>query len=104
MKPAELRFLLGLLIFFLQTTPLMGGVSRLSERICGDLKDPCLMEKDVGSCYEVHFRYFFNKTSKRCQSFVFSGCDGNLNNYKLQIECQVACEEEYRIPAISYLA
>ncbi|XP_036900613.1 kunitz-type protease inhibitor 4 [Sturnira hondurensis] len=98
MKPAELRSLLGLLIFFLQTMPSMGGVDRISKRICTDLRDPCKMDLDVGSCYEVHFRYFYNKTSRRCQSFVFSGCDGNLNNYKLKIECQVECEEAYRMP------
>ncbi|XP_037020538.1 kunitz-type protease inhibitor 4 [Artibeus jamaicensis] len=98
MKPAELRFLLGLLIFFLQTMPLLGGVDRLSGRICADLKDACKMDLDTGSCYEVHLRYFYNKTSRRCQSFVFSGCNGNLNNYKLKIECQIECEEAYIIP------
>ncbi|KAF6089472.1 serine peptidase inhibitor, Kunitz type 4 [Phyllostomus discolor] len=98
MKPAELRFLLGLLIFSLQTMPLMGGVERVSQRMCEDLKDPCRMEMNVGSCYEIHFRYFYNYTSKRCQSFLFTGCDGNLNNYKLKIECQIMCEEEFRTP------
>ncbi|XP_029775065.1 kunitz-type protease inhibitor 4 [Suricata suricatta] len=96
MKPAELGFLLGLFIFFLLTTPLMGGVARVAERICGDLKDPCKMEMNPGSCFEIHFRYFYNRTSKRCESFVFSGCNGNLNNYKLKIECDIACVEEYR--------
>lgn len=54
------------------------------------------MEMNAGSCYEIHIRYFYNKTSKRCENFIFSGCDGNLNNYKLQIECQIACVEEYK--------
>ncbi|XP_059560915.1 kunitz-type protease inhibitor 4 [Myotis daubentonii] len=99
MKPAELRFLLELFIFILLATPFMGGVVRLTEQICGDLKDPCLMDLNSGSCYEVHFRYFYNYTSKRCQSFVFSGCDGNRNNYNLKLECQIACEEEYKVPS-----
>ncbi|XP_045689661.1 kunitz-type protease inhibitor 4 [Phyllostomus hastatus] len=100
MKPAELRFLLGLLIFFLQTMPLMGGVERVSQRMCEDLKDPCRMEVDIGSCFEIHFRYFYNYTSKQCQSFIFTGCDGNLNNYKLKIECQIMCEEEFKTPSL----
>uniref|UniRef100_A0A8C3WMG7 Serine peptidase inhibitor, Kunitz type 4 n=1 Tax=Catagonus wagneri TaxID=51154 RepID=A0A8C3WMG7_9CETA len=91
MKSAELGFLLGLFIFFLLATPLMGGVARLSEMICGPLKDPCNMDINYGSCFEIHFRFFFNKTSRTCESFLYSGCDGNLNNYKLKIECQVAC-------------
>ncbi|KAI4562743.1 hypothetical protein MJT46_011705 [Ovis ammon polii x Ovis aries] len=39
-------------------------------------------------------KYFYNMTSGFCESFVYSGCDGNLNNYELQIECQLACEKE----------
>ncbi|XP_074173441.1 kunitz-type protease inhibitor 4 [Rhinolophus sinicus] len=96
MKPAELGVLLGLCIFFLRTSPLMGGVSRLAEQLCGKFKDPCKMGMNSGSCYEVHVRYFYNKTSKRCEHFIFSGCDGNLNNYKLKIECQIACVAEYK--------
>ncbi|XP_061065782.1 kunitz-type protease inhibitor 4 [Eubalaena glacialis] len=96
MKSTELGFLLGFFAFFLLTTPLMGGVTRISEKICGKLKDPCIMDYQFGSCFEIHLRYFYNKTSKRCESFVYSGCDGNLNNYKLKIECQVACDEEYK--------
>lgn len=38
MKSAELGYLLGLFIFFLLTTPLMGGVSKLSQMICGPLQ------------------------------------------------------------------
>ncbi|XP_008159427.2 kunitz-type protease inhibitor 4 [Eptesicus fuscus] len=98
MKPAELRFLLELFLFALLATPIMGGVAKLTKQICGDFKDPCNMDPKHGSCYEVHFRYFYNKTSQRCQSFIFTGCDGNINNYQLKIDCQVACEEEYRVP------
>ncbi|XP_024895500.1 kunitz-type protease inhibitor 4 [Pteropus alecto] len=96
MKPAELGFLLGLFIFFLVATPLMGGVYKLSNIICGDLKDPCKLDKKTGSCYEVHFRYFYNKTSERCEFFIFTGCDGNLNNYKLKIECDTACDKNFK--------
>ncbi|XP_036274618.1 tissue factor pathway inhibitor [Pipistrellus kuhlii] len=56
------------------------------------------MDPSPGSCYEIYFRYFYNKTAERCQSFIFTGCDGNLNNYQLKIDCQVACEKEYKIP------
>ncbi|XP_031290295.1 kunitz-type protease inhibitor 4 [Camelus dromedarius] len=96
MKSPELGVLLGLFVFFVLTTPLMGGVSRLADMICGALKDPCILDIKYGSCFEIHFRYFYNKTSKRCEYFIYSGCDGNLNNYKLKIECQVACDKTYR--------
>ncbi|XP_075383832.1 kunitz-type protease inhibitor 4 [Tenrec ecaudatus] len=96
MKPTKLGFLLGLFICSWWTVPLMGGVAKITELICGELKDPCTMDVESGSCFEIHFRYFYNKTSKTCQSFFYSGCDGNLNNYKLKIECQVACDEHYK--------
>ncbi|XP_023597565.1 kunitz-type protease inhibitor 4 [Trichechus manatus latirostris] len=96
MKPAKLGFLLGLFIISRLIVPLMGGIGKL-RRICEKFKDPCKMDVNPGSCFEIHFRYFYNKTSKRCETFHYSGCDGNLNNYKLKIECEVACVEEYKI-------
>ncbi|XP_017396726.1 kunitz-type protease inhibitor 4 [Cebus imitator] len=91
MKSAKLGFLLGLFIFCSLNTLLLGGIDNIVEKICGDLKDPCKLEMKAGSCYEVHFRFFYNRTSKRCESFVFSGCNGNLNNFKLKLECELAC-------------
>lgn len=58
--------------------------------------DPCKLDMKTGNCYEVHFRYFYNRSSETCQSFLFTGCDGNLNNYKLKIECQVACDKTFK--------
>uniref|UniRef100_G3T1R3 BPTI/Kunitz inhibitor domain-containing protein n=1 Tax=Loxodonta africana TaxID=9785 RepID=G3T1R3_LOXAF len=100
MKPAKLRFLLGLFIFSWLIVPLMGGINKINKMTCGELTDPCLMGMNSGSCFEIHFRYFYNKTSRRCESFYYSGCDGNLNNYKLKIECEVACVKEYKNPPI----
>ncbi|XDA82727.1 hypothetical protein R6Z07F_012640 [Ovis aries] len=94
MKLIELGVLLGLFTFSLLTTPLMGGMAKVTDMICERLKDPCKMPLKYGSCYNIHFRYFYNMTSGFCESFVYSGCDGNLNNYELQIECQLACEKE----------
>ncbi|XP_023576448.1 kunitz-type protease inhibitor 4-like [Octodon degus] len=97
MRTAKLGFLLGLFIFCLQTASLLGGVAKVAEYFCGHVKDPCVMGIDIGRCYEIHFRYFYNTTSKQCESFFYSGCAGNLNNFKLKIECQVACIPEYEI-------
>ncbi|ELW61655.1 kunitz-type protease inhibitor 4 [Tupaia chinensis] len=98
MKPAEkLGLLLGFFILCSLITPLLGGVARLTEMICAELKDPCKMDMEPGSCYEIQFRYFYNTTSKLCQSFFYTGCNGNMNNFVLKIDCQVACEEAYKI-------
>uniref|UniRef100_A0A8C6CQC9 Serine peptidase inhibitor, Kunitz type 4 n=1 Tax=Moschus moschiferus TaxID=68415 RepID=A0A8C6CQC9_MOSMO len=95
MKLIELGFLLGLFTFSLLTTPLMGGMNRITEMICEKAKDPCMMPLNFGSCYNIVFRYFYNITSGLCESFVYTGCDGNLNNYKLKIECQLACDKAF---------
>ncbi|XP_024857149.1 kunitz-type protease inhibitor 4 isoform X2 [Bos javanicus] len=84
MKLIELGFLLGLFTSLL-TTPLMG--------------DRCKMPLNFGSCYDIQFRYFYNITSGLCESFVYTGCDGNLNNYRLKIECQMTCEKKYIKPS-----
>uniref|UniRef100_A0A8C2VCM1 Serine peptidase inhibitor, Kunitz type 4 n=1 Tax=Chinchilla lanigera TaxID=34839 RepID=A0A8C2VCM1_CHILA len=98
MKTAHLGFLLGLFIFCLQTSPLLGGVARVTNRLCGHLTDRCVLDMNIGACFEIHFRYFYNKTSKACESFFYSGCAGNLNNFMLKIDCEVACRPEYKIP------
>ncbi|XP_051700891.1 kunitz-type protease inhibitor 4-like [Oryctolagus cuniculus] len=96
MKLAAQECLLGIFIFCSLTAPSLGGIKAILESICGELKDPCRLDVQHGSCYEMHFRYFYNRTSKRCEFFVYSGCDGNLNNFQLKIECDLACVEEYK--------
>ncbi|XP_055451906.1 kunitz-type protease inhibitor 4-like [Psammomys obesus] len=96
MMPAKLGFLLRFFTFCLSTAPVLSGVARLSESMCRDLKDPCGLEQDPGSCYEIHFRFFYNRSSKLCESFIYSGCNGNLNNFQLKIECDIQCNENYR--------
>ncbi|XP_025945630.1 kunitz-type protease inhibitor 2 [Apteryx rowi] len=36
-------------------------------------------------------RWWFNATSGLCQSFVFGGCNANLNNFVTEQECQASC-------------
>ncbi|XP_031229622.1 kunitz-type protease inhibitor 4 [Mastomys coucha] len=96
MKPAKLGFLLGFSLFCSLSPPVLSGVERVARHLCKDFNDPCSLELDPGSCYEIHFRFFYNQTAKACQSFLFSGCDGNLNNFKLKIDCEVTCIENFK--------
>ncbi|EDL96502.1 rCG32173 [Rattus norvegicus] len=97
MKSAKLGFLLGFSLFCLLSPPVLSFVEKVAARLCKEFNDPCALEMDPGSCYESHYRFFYNQTSKKCQIFVFSGCNGNRNNFMLKIDCDVMCNEEYKV-------
>ncbi|XP_052579690.1 kunitz-type protease inhibitor 4 [Peromyscus californicus insignis] len=96
MKPAKLGVLLAFFIFCSLTTPGLSGIAKLMKLLCDEYRDICTMDMDPGHCYEPQFKFFYNRTAKECQSFIFNGCDGNLNNFNLKLECDIACNEDYR--------
>lgn len=51
----------------------------------------CLLKPRVGLCKAAHERWFFNYTSRRCDSFIYGGCGGNENNFMSKDECQRKC-------------
>lgn len=38
-------------------------------------------------------RYWHNPATGECEQFQYSGCGGNDNNFKQQIDCQTACRD-----------
>ena len=67
----------------------------------------CFTYADYGNypCYQPStYRWFFNKYSGTCQSFIFSGCNGgNDNNFRSQLECQTTCgPRSYNGPYYNY--
>jgi len=51
----------------------------------------CSQDKLTGPCKGTLLRYFFNKESKKCESFLYGGCDGNQNNFRSEHECNTVC-------------
>ncbi|VDP08184.1 unnamed protein product [Heligmosomoides polygyrus] len=37
------------------------------------------------------FRYFYNAQAQNCESFQYSGCDGNSNNFATREQCEQHC-------------
>ncbi|XP_059155177.1 kunitz-like toxin PcKuz3 [Physella acuta] len=57
----------------------------------------CYQEMDPGPCQWMVPRWFFNMTIRLCDMFNYSGCGGNLNNFRTQGECSEKCEaQRYR--------
>lgn len=51
----------------------------------------CKLTKDPGPCYAAITRYFYNTVSKRCELFVYGGCEGNANNFPSKQKCERIC-------------
>lgn len=62
---------------------------------CGDI---CFQPKYRGYCYAHTTRYFFNRTSGRCEQFVYGGCGGNSNNFWSLEQCRKVCKNECTLP------
>lgn len=54
----------------------------------------CRLPPVTGPCRAYFSRYFYNTTSKRCEKFIFGGCQGNSNNFPTLELCQDKCQDD----------
>ncbi|KAB7500859.1 Carboxypeptidase inhibitor SmCI, partial [Armadillidium nasatum] len=54
--------------------------------------DICNRPKVVGNCNAAFPRYFYNNATGQCEKFIYGGCGGNGNNFKLLSDCEDKCE------------
>jgi hypothetical protein len=54
----------------------------------------CESPRDVGPCRAALPRFFYNNETKKCERFLFGGCNGNHNNFLKEIDCQEQCLEK----------
>ncbi|KAJ1367506.1 EGF_CA [Parelaphostrongylus tenuis] len=64
--------------------------------ISEQLPDPdtnfrCLMPLEIGSCKENYPAYHFDRLTKSCRPFSYSGCDGNENRFLTLSQCENLC-------------
>lgn len=51
----------------------------------------CNLPLVQGSCLLSLPRYYFNVTTGNCETFIYTGCNGNLNNFFTMEKCESKC-------------
>ena len=66
------------------------------------LTDPCDQPVNPGMCDCFTPSYFWNSTSEKCEVFIYSGCDGNLNRFPDLNSCAQHCGKYIGVAVGSY--
>jgi hypothetical protein len=53
--------------------------------------------KEPGKCDKKLERFYFDQKLKACLFFIYSGCEGNANNFETLEECKTACMKDDNI-------
>uniref|UniRef100_A0A8C6Y2K3 BPTI/Kunitz inhibitor domain-containing protein n=1 Tax=Naja naja TaxID=35670 RepID=A0A8C6Y2K3_NAJNA len=51
----------------------------------------CYLPTETGPCEALITHFYYNSTLNKCQKFIYGGCGGNANNFKMRDECQRTC-------------
>ncbi|KAL6256932.1 hypothetical protein P5V15_011867 [Pogonomyrmex californicus] len=51
----------------------------------------CQLPIERGLCRAYITRYGYNSISGQCERFIYTGCQGNANNFKSMALCEEAC-------------
>ncbi|XP_039766006.1 papilin-like [Ornithorhynchus anatinus] len=68
----------------------------LTQVLSGGLTPPtppfCTLPFVIGNCNMWKPRFFYNVATKRCERFMYSGCQGNQNNFLTKAKCLRSCQ------------
>lgn len=56
-------------------------------------RESCLLAYASGNCREQHRRYYYDRGYGICSQFLYTGCDGNENNFETLEECEGLCDD-----------
>ena len=51
----------------------------------------CMLPASTGTCFGYFQSWFFNARIRKCQKFIYGGCDGNDNRFETLQSCQRLC-------------
>jgi hypothetical protein len=52
----------------------------------------CSQPKATGPCMASLPRFYYNSATKKCESFIYGGCQGNGNNFETKAQCETTCK------------
>ncbi|XP_048580501.1 thyroglobulin isoform X2 [Nematostella vectensis] len=67
------------------------GSRRKGNVHCDMRDDLCFLPLQRGPCKEFLPQWYFNASSGACEIFLYSGCDGNNNNFETYDKCFATC-------------
>ena len=53
------------------------------KETCNVFRGICMLTPDAGACRGNELRYFFNRGTNKCETFMYGGCSGNENNFEV---------------------
>ncbi|XP_048367154.1 tissue factor pathway inhibitor 2 isoform X1 [Sphaerodactylus townsendi] len=53
----------------------------------------CYSPKDEGRCSASVTRFYYNRETKTCEEFIYTGCGGNENNFARMKDCIKVCKK-----------
>nr|XP_033786999.1 tissue factor pathway inhibitor 2 [Geotrypetes seraphini] len=92
MVAASVRALLGVsVVLRVLGTPLL------------DNREICLLPPDEGECRALHRRFYYDRYTQSCETFLFGGCEENGNNFLTLEDCETTCWMIKKVPKICRL-
>lgn len=67
-------------------------------------KDHCLLPASQGNCEERLRRFYYDRNYGICTQFLYTGCDGNENNFESLEECEQLCDDAVELCDLAPLA
>lgn len=53
--------------------------------------ESCRLPYQSGSCGDQQRKYYYNYNYGSCEEFIYTGCDGNQNNFETPEDCERHC-------------
>uniref|UniRef100_A0A224X8I5 Putative Protease inhibitor n=1 Tax=Megacormus gertschi TaxID=1843536 RepID=A0A224X8I5_9SCOR len=70
--------------------PLLFAVSAVLACFVKSQND-CTLSPEKGPCDDDIEMYYYDASTKTCETFTYGGCEGNNNKFPTKEECLVAC-------------